>query len=396
MPSLKTLSEVFIKNSVLLFILFSVSTVVSAATVNGFETSLYGFVRASSSYSSSALASFNNINMVAPTHAVAHTRSTDSTSRFGFQTQQSRVGTFIKKQELSAQLEFDFVDFSKSSPTTQMVPRVRIATASYVWENKKIVIGQDWDLFSPLNSYTYNYVGNYFLAGNSGFMRQQFQYLVTLEKYEFGAAIGMANSNPTLTDGDVELGKSPSYAARITRNLEGGKFGLSLIYARLKYQTGEKKNHDSYGSNLFFEKVWGAFGLKTELYHGMNLANIGLLTIGKGTSDHDVKEYGGHLTGAYKIRQNLSIFGGGGIVKAENNSEVQPFAPQGDALKTSVITSSGINYNFVTRIGFDYKITEDFSFLAEVSRFQTDTKLSDNKYKTEIAGALDAGITLKF
>jgi hypothetical protein len=41
----------------------------SAATQKGFETEVYGFLRASSIYSSDALASYNNINLSAPTHA---------------------------------------------------------------------------------------------------------------------------------------------------------------------------------------------------------------------------------------------------------------------------------------------------------------------------------------
>ena len=103
---------------------------------------MYGFLRASSIYSSEALASYNNINLSAPTHAATRTASTDKKGRLSFQTQQSRVGFKLKKgDQLSAKPEFDFIDFAKSSSTTQMNPRVRIAAVTYAWENQKVVIG---------------------------------------------------------------------------------------------------------------------------------------------------------------------------------------------------------------------------------------------------------------
>jgi hypothetical protein len=93
-----------------------------------------------------------------------------------FQTQQSRTGVNLKKDEhLSAKQEFDSIDFNKSSPTTQMNPRVRIA------------------------------------------------------------AVGMAGNNPGTIDSDLERGKSPTYSARASYALPAGRVGASAIYSRLKY-----------------------------------------------------------------------------------------------------------------------------------------------------------------
>ncbi len=65
------------------------------------------------------------------------------------------------------------------------------------------------DRCSPTTAYTYDIVGLYFLAGNTGFMRQQAQYLKTVGTWEFAVALGMAGNNPGVTDNDLELGKSP-------------------------------------------------------------------------------------------------------------------------------------------------------------------------------------------
>jgi hypothetical protein len=185
-----------------LFVLLTLSIhSVSSATQKGFETEVYGFLRASSMYSSDALASYNNINLSPPTHAAPRITSTDKKDRLSFQTQQSRVGFNLKKgDQLSAKLDFDSIDFAKSSPTTQMNPRVRIAAVTYAWENQKVVIGQDWDLFSPVTSFTFDYVGLYFMAGNTGFMRQQLRYLNSQGNWEFGTPIGMAGNNLSLVN----------------------------------------------------------------------------------------------------------------------------------------------------------------------------------------------------
>ena len=85
------------------FVLFI--SLASAYTQKGFEAEVYGFIKASSIYSSEALASYNNINLSAPSHAVAKKNASDKVSRLSFQTQQSRVGFNLKKgDQLSAKL----------------------------------------------------------------------------------------------------------------------------------------------------------------------------------------------------------------------------------------------------------------------------------------------------
>jgi len=361
------------------------SHTLAAETLKGFETDAYGFIRASAIYSSGGVASFSNTNAVAPTHASARTNVQDDTSRLSFQLQQSRIGTTLKKQDILARLEFDFVDFNKATPTTQMVPRVRIASVTYGWENQKVIIGQDWDLFSPTSAFTYNYVGNYFLAGNAGFMRQQLQYLRTEGDYELGGAIGLANSNPTAKENDTELSRSPSYAARISKKLDNGKVGLSGIYAHLSYRANEVISKDAYGINAFYEKTFGLLAFRSEAYYGQNLANLGALTLGKGTSEADVKEFGGYASAQYKLSEKNFVFGGAGIAKVDNRSVI-PLAP----------ASPAVGKNFLTRFGWEYRIQEDFSWITEVSRYDTTNKLADNRYQLNIVGSLESGIQLRF
>lgn len=370
-----------------------------AASVNGFEIGAYGFIKASAMYADSALASYNNINLSAPTHAVAQTRPQDKTSRMSFQTQQSRVGVTFSKEKLSGKMEFDFIDFNKSSPTTQMNPRVRIAAITYQRENgDKIVVGQDWDLFSPVTSYTFDYVGLYFMAGNTGFMRQQAQYLKTVGDWEFGGAVGMAGNNPGVTDTDLELGKSPTYALRATRKLTDGRMGVSAIYSTLHFNTtttSPQVSRDSYGYNAFYEQKVGSFNIKSEAYYGQNMANIGTLAIGKGTALANAKEFGGTLTAQYIVNETDSFFGGVGLAKIDGKAQLTPFAPN-PASSTAAITAPGVASKFLSRVGYEYKVTPDLSWLSEVSRYETDSKLSDNKYQLNVAYSVETGMQFRF
>ena len=383
-----------------IFFIFSLITLPAfSASMNGFEPSYWGFIKASSMYSTEGLASFNNVNHSAPTHAVGHVsgRSQDKMSRLSFQTQQSRIGLGLKKGEnLSGKLEFDFIDFNKSSPTTQMNPRVRIASITYKFDDhNKIIVGQDWDLFSPVGSFTFDIVGLYFMAGNTGFMRQQFQYIHDTDNWELGAAVGIAGNNPGVIDNDLELGKSPTYSARISRKLNKGRVGVSAIYSRLHYTVNDS-THDAYAGNAFYEQaINDRLDLKSEIYYGQNLNNIGSLGIGKGTATSNVKEYGGTLTANQKLTEKSIIFGGVGLAKADNRREVTPLT-FGGTVAANVIAQPGVTSNFLSRIGYNYLISEDFSWINEVSRYDTRSRVAINHYQNNVAYGLETGFQLRF
>jgi hypothetical protein len=259
-----------------------------------------------------------------------------------------------------------------------------------------MIVGQDWDLFSPVTTYTFDYVGLYFMAGNVGFMRQQFQFLHDSGDWEFGAAVGMAGNNPGVTDNDLEAGKSPTYSLRATRKLTNGRIGLSGIYARLAYNTdnGDARDFttDAYGANAFYEQTMeNGWAVKSELYYGQNLNNIGALSIGKGTATSNVKEYGGTLTATKKVSEKGMMFGGAGLAKADEKGQVTPLA-----ITNNVITAPGVTSNFLSRIGYDHAITKDFSWLTEASRYETESRISASKYQVNIAYSLETGFVLRF
>lgn len=376
----------------------TISTLTSnthALTQNQFDTTLYGIIKTSALYSSDALASFNNINLSAPTHTAPRTRYLDSKDRLSFQAQQSRVGLLLKKGDnLDGKLEFDFVDFNKSSPTTQMNPRVRIAAITYRIDDKnRINLGQDWDLFSPVGAYTYDFIGLYFMAGNTGFMRQQIQFFHQCNKFELGAAIGMAGNNPGVSDSDLEIASRPSYSARTSYVIDKqSRIGLSAIYAGLKYATTTNSTSDSYGFNSFYEQVFSVFQIKSEMYYGQNLANIGALALGKGTASSDIREYGAFASLSTNVVEGHGIIAGLGFAHVENKNTLPAFVLG----TTGAITTAGIAQNNIARTAYERKFTSDFSWITEYTHFNTTAKLAQGQFQTSNANSIETGMILKF
>lgn len=217
----------------------------------------------------------------------------------------------------------------------------------------------------------------------------------TIGQWEVGAALGMAGNNPGVTDADLELGKSPTYAVRLLRNITNGKVGLSGIYSTLHYESTNGASRDSYGANAFYEKKYGALSVKSEAYYGQNLANIGTQGLGKGINTKDVREFGGTLTGIYAFDEAHYVFGGAGVAKAENKSEIAPFS-FGTGNNTNVIQNPGVQSNFLGRVGYEYRMTPDFSWISEVSRYETNSKTGDDTYQLNIAYSIESGVQLRF
>ena len=355
----------------------------------------YGFIKASVTGADHALASFSNINLSAPTLAIARTRAIDENSRSSFQVAQSRFGaTITKSEKVSGRFELDFIDFGKSSPTTQMVPRVRRALVTYKGEGFHLDIGQDWDLFSPTTAYTYDIVGLYFNAGNTGFQRQQLQYHRNLSAWQLSAALGMAGNNPGTADADLEIANSPTYSIRAKHTAGNWIYGYSGIYSRINFATSNDRWTEAYGNNLFFERETPSFGIKAELFQGQNLANIGALSLARATATHDVREWGGFVSMQVPVNENNKIFGGVGCDRIDNKGSIAA----ANISATGVVNNNatGARTNFLSRIGLDHQIEKDFSWLIELSRYETSSKLSASSYQTYITHALETGILWKF
>lgn len=153
--------------------------------------SFYGFILAEFLYSDSQLSSAgtpNNTPASYNTNITAFDRVQDETvqgnndgfisatlqnTRFGFMLEPYDFGG--KNFEVDARLEMDFFSLGNLS-IHSVVPRIRRAYAGIGQERWHVLIGQEWDVFSPLNTATFNVGNNLWTQGNLGFRRPQIRF----------------------------------------------------------------------------------------------------------------------------------------------------------------------------------------------------------------------------
>jgi len=330
------------------------------------------------------LESFGNANYVAVTAAAnpLFLNDTDEVAS-SYQIQQTRVGVIVGQgSPVKGQVEVDFVDFTRSSPTQSTVIRVRQAFVEWTPSaGHKLTLGQLWDVFSPLNSHTFDLVGGMFQAGNSGFMRHQLIYTGTLGSFEGALALGLITQNLTSTLGNVEYNRMPTVAARASyRPSKTTWAGVALIATRLAFDAARptEKARLSAGANAFADLADGMWNLRAEAYAGQNLNNLGLLVLGQGTATTDVREVGGWASLKATLTQQhaVHVVAGGAFVLTPSNLSIG-YVPATDTTPATRLGAivPGIERNLGLRVGYAYTPTKGLSIVAEPFAFLTRHKL---------------------
>jgi len=317
-----------------------------------------------------------------------------------FQAAQSRLGFwFAEKSPVRGQFELDFIDFTKSSPTTAALPRLRIAKVEWALsDSTTLIAGQDWDLFQPVNPYTVDIVAVAFQAGNTAFMRQQAKLIYKTESLELGAAIGLAGVNNAAKAAVPEYARIPSFAARAALIVGGtGRIGVSAIATSWRFapdQAAERKALAGavglYGDVTPVE----GFNLRFELYGGQNLANMGSLSLGQGNNTNDLKEIGGFLSGKYSFNPTHALYFLAGHARVLNDEDVVPsynyptIPMEGQPAEASAAlagTGPGMTENTTGRLGYEYRYDKTVGVLLEGFMFQSKHVL-DPTYDSDIDG----------
>jgi hypothetical protein len=148
----------------------------------------YGFISAEAMWSDSQLSSFGalnntpasyNKNMSGFNRVVDEATSPNNDAFISFTPQNTRFGFVLdpydfggKNFSVDARLEMDFFSTGNMSAAS-ILPRLRRAYAAIGQQRWRVLFGQEWDLFSPLNTATLNIGGNLWQQGNMGFRRPQ-------------------------------------------------------------------------------------------------------------------------------------------------------------------------------------------------------------------------------
>jgi hypothetical protein len=362
---------------------------------------IYGILNPRLFFSSAAEESFSQATAVAITAAgnPAYATQPDN-ARFSLQVQQSRFGIWVnEKGAFRGQLEFDFVDFAKATPTVQEVPRVRIARADWVAGPHTLQLGQDWDLNAPINPHGINLVGALFQAGNTGFMRQQLRYLYSADAFELGAALGFPGVNAGLKDAALELNLTPSLAGRAAYKLGKGRAGASFIVSQLPYGSGDALRRSlSYQGVLFADVAPSAdTNVRAEAYYGQNVANLGALALGQGNATTDYQEVGAFVSVRQTVAAGHAFFGMAGRAQVLNAADVVPSyaypVPATPTLGTAVLAAGvgpGIRNNTAARLGYEFRPAPALALVLEGFYYGTEHVLRPEDVTRGLAGRRDA------
>lgn len=202
------------------------------------KTKLYGFAKMDIGYADKAALSYGNNNLTAPTMAKRRSSASDNSPRWVGFPGPSRIGLIHSfHPKVKGVIELDFMDFSLSNGNVNTRPRVRQLFVSYKpnrrWE---IFGGQFWDIFSPLNSHTFNTIALFFETGNIGWQRSQFGFGYKLsKKISFKTALGVVGKNtlpgPKL---GIELNSTPTLSGQLQYKEKKFGFYLSALTVDMK------------------------------------------------------------------------------------------------------------------------------------------------------------------
>lgn len=360
-------------NTLFYFFIFLLNVSNSASAS---ETQFLGFVKIGANVSDKGVESFGRDNFVAYTAAANPVLSLfPDKASFSMQAQQSRIGVkHAVDVDTFAILEADFVDFNKSTPTVASVVRLRRAVVNYKWNDQwTFNVGQDWDLFSPYAPYTYNYVGHYFLSGDTGFMRLQAQAIRKFENSESSFALGFPTYNNQSAIGNSEWSLSPTLSARQTWLLEELSFGVSAIVGHIE-DSVSTKNMTPFAINIFSKKSNITTDWVFEAYYGENLENLNLQSLSYSPSFKRLQEVGGFTT-FRKHYDSWGWFGGAGFASILNKSNLTPSysynagKPVLNLLSTS--TGYGISNNATLRLGLETYLSSKTNIYFEMARLYT-------------------------
>jgi hypothetical protein len=303
-----------------------------------------------------------------------------------FQLQQSRVGVKIGEgKDLSAKIEIDFIEptFSASSPIQATRPRLRLAYLTYKMAPvHTIMVGQNWDIFSPLNPFTMNLVGVSYRSGNSAFLRPQIAYTYgSGQGLEISGALGLRNQNTTAVMNAVEYGMFPTFAVQGGYRIGKTWVGASAILGFEETNVAANASQAAFAFNLFASLALSdTFTLNAEAYLGQDTNALGLLTLGTGGT---VLDAGGWVSANVKLAKIHSIWATASVAGVLNAADLPvgytpavPAVPPAPAV-AATRTSTGMESNVSLRATYAISPTDGLQFYAEPFLFITKHKLLD-------------------
>ena len=349
----------------------------------------YAWIKPTVIFTASPVESFSQPNSTAGTAAANPVLAPFGGDEAGwtFQVGQSRLGFwFNDKGAVRGQFEFDFLDFTKSSPTTGAVPRLRIAKIEWNFSDSlQLQAGQDWDLFQPVNPLSFDIVSVAYQAGNTAFMRQQVKLIYLTPSLEVGGAVGLASSSNATRALLPDYNPYPTIAARAALRLGekgAGRLGISAIATSWRFAPDAPNERRALAAGLgaYGDMTFAGMNLRFEAYYGQNLANLGTLSLGQGNATDDIKEIGATASLKLPLSEVHALYVLGGTARILNDEDVVPSysypAVDGggvpaESTATLAGTGPGMVWNHTARLGYEYRYDKNLAFVIEGFMFHS-------------------------
>ena len=356
--------------------------VTAGTSYAGNSLQVSGFLIPTVTLASSGLETFSQPNASAFTAAGNPAlRRNVRDSQLSWEVAQSRIGfKWVQPEGVEALLEFDFIDFTKSAPTTSAIPRVRRALVQWGSPSSwRFQFGQDWDLVSPLAPFTMNWVGHYFQSGDIGFMRIQAVAYKRYDSFESAWALGLPSQNTLSAPSGVEMGKWPTVSWRGSwQESSSSRYGVSALLASVEPSATDSFRIFAGTFTAFGEGRVGQTRWVSEAYLGQNTFNLGMLGLAYGDRNHPrVRESGAYLTLKHSLEDSFRVFGGVGGSWALNPDSIQSSYSRtgGVATLNSPSTGPGLVRNLTVRAGVEKDLSTGLLAFGELSLLSTTHRL---------------------
>ena len=224
------------------------------------KLSLYGWIKGDATYQDDDMN-----DKVAPRFAVSDgdngTNLTAMHSRFGLKWGGPALDNGWKAD---AVFEFDLFDGGSQN---QMKLRNRLAAFTLSKDRHSVLVGQHWDIFSPLGPTTLMTNGYLWQTGNLGFRRAQARYTYKGDFFEYAGSI----NDPSMSGESAET-DSPIFEGRVGFTLANVKLGVSGAFGQ-DDESLPSDDADIWG--ISGDVVWpinDSYALKGEIATGENMS----------------------------------------------------------------------------------------------------------------------------
>ena len=388
----------------------SVALVLVNAPADAYVFSFKGMIKTEAVSSNQGVASYGSTySQVAPTHALrtdifggapatAQQTSFLESESTSFQAAQSRFSLNMKHDKIRGVLELDFIDgedgFTNQTAIQAQEPRLRLATLYYDYsDNLTFFGGQKWSTASGIKSSgSYNWIGNAYRAGNSGFLAMEVGATYKADALTItGALTGKGRNASAGGINANELGRMPGLAVDINYKFSGHTVGFAGHIANLNFEdeanfaAGEDQD-----ANLF--KVYttlnfGDVSVNAEYYSGEALNNQNALGVAPAAS----------LGGDGQVRESFSETGFFTFVSwninPDHNIKVGYASASVDDSDSDRLRLTELNKNTTAYINYGYKVTAGLTAFAQLTHFDTEYGVDFENFTAAVARA---GVVFKF